>query len=52
MACIGYTIQDCEQFRTLVQSMMYHREIEIFEKKIEDSMNVIIGAEFVGGSSS
>ena len=43
-ACVGHAIQNYEEFRGLVQLMMNHREIEFFQKIIEDSSNVITRA--------
>ena len=49
---MGHIIQGYEKFRRLIQSMMNRGEIEFSKKVVEDSINMIIGAKFVGGSSS
>ena len=45
-----YTIQDCKEFKGMVQLMMNQGEIEFLEKINEESVNVITRAEFAGGS--
>ena len=47
--CIGHTIQQCEDFRKILQAMIDQEEIEFFEKTLEEYVNVITNAKFMGG---
>ena len=51
MSSANHTIRKCEDFKNLLQAMMDRREIEFFEEMIEESVNVITDAKFVGKSS-
>ena len=48
---IDHTIIGCEEFKKLLQRMMDQGEIELSKKVIEESINVITDAKFVGESS-
>ena len=45
------TLLKSEEFKNLLQKMMDQGEIQFSEKIIEESINVIIDAKFVGESS-
>ena len=51
MSSANHTIRKCEDFKNLLQAMMDREEIEFFEEMIEESVNVITDAKFVGKSS-
>ena len=50
-ASLNHNIRECEKFKSLLQQMMDCGEIEFFEKVVEESINVITDAKFVGKSS-
>ena len=49
--CLNHTIRECENFNFFLQMMMDQGEIEFYEKIVEESINVIIDAKFMGESS-
>ena len=50
-ASSSHTIGKCGKFKILLQKMMDHGEIEFFEKIVEESVNMITDAKFMGESS-
>ena len=46
--CTGHNIQECEDFKKLLQAMMKREEIEFFKKVPKESINVITDAKFMG----
>ena len=49
---VGHVVQDCEEFRNIVQALMDKKEIEFFEKIEEKSINVIVREGYSNTSSS
>ena len=52
MASVDHIIWECEDFTNLLQGMMDRGEIEFSGKVIDESVNVITDAKFVGEFSS
>ena len=44
--CMGYTIQECTEFRMLVQILMDRKEMEFSEKSEEQFVDVITGVAY------
>ena len=49
---MDHTIGKCEKFKKLLQRMMDQGETEFFERIMEESVNMIIDARFIGESFS
>ena len=50
-AYIGHTIQECKDFRKLLQAMMNQGEIEFSKEVLEEYVNVITDVKFMERSS-
>ena len=49
---VGHVVQDCEEFRNIIQALMDKKEIEFSEKIKEKFVNVIVGEGYSNTSSS